>query len=76
MVALSRGSADGLAAGDVLAVLKQGELVKDRIRNEALRLPPTRGGLLMVVRAYDYVAYGIVLQADVPLAVLDVVTNP
>ncbi|WP_028241526.1 LysM peptidoglycan-binding domain-containing protein [Stutzerimonas azotifigens] len=76
VVALNRGARDGLAEGNVLAVYKTGETVRDRVTGERVKIPDERAGLLMVFRTYDKLSYGLVLQATRSLAVLDKVRNP
>ncbi len=44
--------------------------------SEERTLPDERGGLVMIFRAFEKMSYGLVLSADRPLAVNDVVKNP
>jgi hypothetical protein len=76
VVVLDRGTREGLATGNVLAIDKRGALAKDRIAKETVRLPSERAGLLMVFRVFEKVSYGLVLATERPLAVLDEVKNP
>ncbi len=76
VVAINRGEREGLAPGNVLAVLKAGNMVRDPVTGETIELPSERAGLLMVFRAYEKMSYGLVLQATRPLSVGDKVTNP
>ncbi|MGC8119661.1 LysM peptidoglycan-binding domain-containing protein [Marinobacter sp. VGCF2001] len=76
VVAINRGEREGLEAGNVLAVLKAGNMVRDPVTGETIELPSERAGLLMVFQAYEKMSYGLVLQATRPLAVGDKVTNP
>lgn len=76
VVALSVGSRDGIEVGNVLAIERQGELVRDRVAGDTVRIPSVRGGLLMVFRTFERLSYGIVLEAALPLAVEDRVVNP
>ena len=76
VVAINRGERDGLAPGNVLAVLKAGNMVRDPVTGETIELPSERAGLLMVFQAYEKMSYGLVLQATRPLSVGDKVTNP
>lgn len=76
VVAINRGEREGLAAGNVLAVLKAGNMVRDPVTGETIELPSERAGLLMVFQAYEKMSYGLVLQATRPLSVGDKVTNP
>ncbi len=76
VVAINRGEREGLTAGNVLAVLKAGNMVRDPVTGETIELPSERAGLLMVFQAYEKMSYGLVLQATRPLSVGDKVTNP
>lgn len=76
VVALNRGDRDGLQAGDTLAIYKEGEMVKDRIADERIRLPDERIGLLMVFYTYEKMSFGLVMQADRQLDIGDLVRNP
>ncbi|GAB3395536.1 LysM peptidoglycan-binding domain-containing protein [Azotobacter armeniacus] len=76
VVTLNRGSQDGLAEGNVLAVYKTGETVRDRITGEPVKIPDERSGLLMVFRTYERLSYGLILTASRQLALMDKVRNP
>ncbi|NQD97058.1 peptidoglycan-binding protein, partial [Pseudomonas sp. CrR25] len=76
VVTLNKGARDGLAEGNVLAVYKTGETVRDRVTGEQVKIPDERAGLLMVFRTYDKLSYGLVLGATRQLAVMDKVRNP
>jgi len=76
VVTLNRGLRDGLQDGNVLAVYKTGETVRDRITGENVKIPDERAGLLMVFRTYEKLSYGLVLQATRSLAIRDKVRNP
>ena len=76
VVTLNKGARDGLQEGNVLAVYKTGETVRDRVTGEKVKIPDERAGLLMVFRTYDKLSYGLVLQATRSLAVLDKIRNP
>lgn len=76
VVVLNLGDRDGISIGDVLAVHTKGEVVRDRVTKELVKLPDERRGILMVFRTFEKVSYGLVLRAEAPLKVLDVVKNP
>jgi nucleoid-associated protein YgaU len=76
VVVVNRGTRDGLASGNVLAVLKSGNKVRDRITGETIELPSERAGLMMIFQAYEKLSYGLILQATRALSVGDKVTNP
>lgn len=76
VVTLNKGKIDGLSEGNVLALYKTGETVRDRITGESVKIPDERSGLLMVFRTYERLSYGLVLYATRDLAVMDKVKNP
>ena len=76
VVAINRGEREGLVAGNILAIHKRGETVKDRVAKEQITLPSERAGLVMVFRTFEKMSYGLVMSADRPLAVNDLVQNP
>ncbi|MGO1462785.1 MAG: LysM peptidoglycan-binding domain-containing protein [Marinobacter sp.] len=76
VVALNLGGREGIEAGNVMAILKSGNMVRDPITKETVELPSERAGLLMVFQVYEKMSYGLILQATRPLAVGDKVTNP
>lgn len=76
VVMINRGEREGLAEGNVLAIYKRGETIRDRVRNETITLPDERAGLLMVFRTFEKMSYGLVLEASKPLSVKDKVKKP
>jgi len=76
VVMVNRGEREGLQVGNVLAIYKRGELVRDRVKGGTVALPDERGGLLMIFRTFSKMSLGLVLEADRPLAVGDRVQNP
>lgn len=76
VVTLNKGKRDGLVEGNVLAVYKTGETVRDRVTDEMVKIPDERAGLLMVFRTYDKLSYGLILAASRQLQVMDKVQNP
>lgn len=76
VITINKGARDGLKDGNVLAIYKTGETVRDRITGEQVKIPDERSGLVMVFRTYDKLSYGLVLAAQRQLAVLDKVKNP
>lgn len=76
VVTVDRGKRDGLIEGNVLAIYKTGETVRDRITGEQVKIPDERAGLLMIFRTYDKLSYGLVLNANRSLSVMDKVRNP
>jgi hypothetical protein len=76
VVAINRGNRDGLQSGDTLAIFKRGELVKDRVAIERVRLPDERIGLLMVFDTYEKMSFALVMEADRQIDLGDLLRNP
>ena len=76
VVMLNRGDREGMKVGNVLAIYKKGEVVVDRVTGGAVALPDERAGLLMIFRTFKKMSFGLVLEADRPLAVGDMLQNP
>jgi len=76
VVMINRGDREGLQIGNILAIYKKGEVVRDRIKGGSVALPDERAGLLMIFRTFEKMSFGLVLEADRPLSVKDKVQNP
>jgi hypothetical protein len=76
IVGINRGAREGLVEGNIMAIYRKGELVRDEMTNELVQLPDVRAGLLMVFRTFSKMSYGIVLESKEPLSVGDKVRNP
>lgn len=76
VVVVNRGQREGLAPGHLLRVDKRGEVVRDPVTGERVRLPSERGGMVMVFKVFDKVSYALVVQAENVLGVLDRVRSP
>lgn len=79
VVAIDRGTADGVDVGTVLAIWQQGKLVRDIVGSsygESIATPDQETGLLMVFRSFDRVSYALVMKATRFLHLFDIVTTP
>ncbi len=80
MVILNKGSRDGLEAGSVLSVWQAGETIRDTVGNlnsrKKVNLPDTFAGNVMIVKAYEDIAYALVMEAVSEMRVYDKVRNP
>ena len=76
VVAINRGFREGIASGNVLAIYKRGATVRDRIERDEVKLPDERAGIMMVFRTFEKMSLALVLEADRPLEVMDLVRNP
>jgi nucleoid-associated protein YgaU len=75
VVILNRGSRNGLEPGHVLGLYRS-ERPVPVTQDRQIRLPEQRYGVLLVFRVFDRISYGLVLAAQRPVNVLDVVRNP
>lgn len=76
VVILNLGDRDGIVPGNVMAVYKRGSVVRDRIAGDSVKLPDERAGEMMVFRTFEKMSLALVLEAERPLAVMDLVRNP
>ncbi len=78
VVAINRGSADGLDIGAVLAIKTYGRTIVDKTNGarESITLPEERKGLLFVFRVFNRIAYGLITTSAGPVEVGDSVTQP
>lgn len=76
VVAISKGTREGLSPGHVLTIFKTGETLKDPLTKEVITLPSERSGQMMVFKAYEKVSYALILNATNIISVGDEVRNP
>lgn len=78
VVAINKGTRDGIEAGHVLTVLTQGQRIKDKTdeRRGTIRLPSEANGTAMVFRTFDRVSYALLLQVQEGVRVGDRLVNP
>jgi LysM repeat protein len=88
IVAINRGTLQGVDAGTVLAVDQAGDVVPDRGpasydnwgRSDTfarhVRLPEERAGTVLVFKAYDRMSYALVVGALEQMRIADIVRNP
>ena len=76
VVVINKGARDGIKVGDVMAIYRTGEQVRDQVSKDVVKLPDSRAGILMVFRSFDKVSYALVLKASRSLSVMDKVRNP
>lgn len=76
VVMINRGKREGLKEGNVLAIYKHGETIKDNVKGGNVTLPDERAGLMMIFRTFEKMSFALVLEADRPLAVGDKALNP
>jgi LysM repeat protein len=86
VVVINRGSLDGLAPGNVLAVSDWGPTVRDTsakgwfnldaLGAKKIQLPSERTGTYMVFKTFDNISYGLIMEATDLIQVGDKVENP
>ena len=78
VVAINRGTRDGIEAGNVLAILSDGGHVVDKTdpSRATIRLPDERSGLLMVFRPFERVSYALIVQTTAGIKVGDRLISP
>lgn len=79
IVALNRGSRDGLETGHVLALFrKQAMPAKDakEDKRQNAALPDERYALAFVFRTFERISYALVMESTKPVVIGDAVRNP
>ncbi len=78
IVALNKGSQDGMETGHVLALWRGGERVIDKTdpNRPTIKLPDERHGLLFVFRVFNRMSYALILSVTEPVRAGDRYTQP
>lgn len=76
VVVINQGTREGMEPGVVLDVYQQGEEVRDRQRDEVIRLPRNRVGAMLLFRVFDKVSYGLIMESTRPIYKKDIVESP
>jgi hypothetical protein len=78
IVALNKGTQDGMERGHVLALWRAGEQKTDRSGERPLqiKLPDERHGMLFVFRVFERVSYALIVSVQHPVSVGDRFTQP
>lgn len=78
VVAINKGTRDGIESGHVLTVLTQGDRVKDKTGEPGavVKLPSEANGTAMVFRTFDRVSYVLLLQVENGVRVGDRLVTP
>lgn len=79
IVAINRGTREGVEVGHVFRISKAGEEVLDTVtpnKKDKVTLPDEDAGLLMVFRTFEKVSYGLIMEATRPIHVLDRLSTP
>jgi LysM repeat protein len=80
IVALNRGSSQGMERGHVLQVLRDGRTLTDRTAADGkpvlVKVPDESHGHMMVFRVFDRVSYALLLKTEFPVRAGDHFGNP
>jgi hypothetical protein len=77
IVVINQGRRDGVQNGHVLALYRKGaHLDGSKFNTDDMELPNARYGLAFVFRTFENVSYALVMQATMPVEMLDVAQTP
>ena len=78
VIAINRGTQDGIEVGHVLNLLTKGSRIRDTTAEQRseIKLPSESNGVVMVFRTFDRVAYALILDVRTPVRVGDRLVNP
>jgi len=76
VVMINKGEREGIEPGHVLSIWKRGEVVRDPVTGEMIEMPAQRAGVMMIFQPFEKMSYALVLEADRPLKVGDIVRTP
>jgi hypothetical protein len=76
VIVINRGERDGVKQGHTFALYQRGGLMRDRVKDDLVRLPSERAGLAMVFRTFNKVSYAIILKASTTITVGDEIRPP
>ncbi|MCM8594672.1 LysM peptidoglycan-binding domain-containing protein [Accumulibacter sp.] len=78
IVAINRGTSDGIEIGHVLAIERNRTVVArdESDRRVAVTIPPERSGLLFVFRTFSRISYALIVQSEGTVDTNDFVRTP
>ena len=79
VVAINRGTREGMETGHVLKIYQAGKIITDDIsgkRNDKVKLPDEEAGILMVFSTFEKVSLGLVMEATRAIHINDIVRTP
>jgi hypothetical protein len=86
VMAINRGTRDGLAPGNVVGIFAAGQLIRDRGNQSTwramstnyakVRLPTERSGSLLLFNVHDRMSYGLVVESTVDMRLGDYIKHP
>ena len=78
VIAINKGTQDGMDVGTVLELIRRGARIVDKTgeKKEEVQLPDEHNGHAMVFRTFDRVSYALILEARRGVEVGDSLTSP
>ncbi|MBE9515391.1 MAG: LysM peptidoglycan-binding domain-containing protein [Proteobacteria bacterium] len=76
VVVIDLGERDGLKQGHVLRILRHVGKDEDPVTGRNYKVPDEETGLMIVFRTFRRTAYGLIMKADRPVHINDVVRTP
>lgn len=78
VVALNKGSKDGMEPGMVMSLMTKGQKIRDKTdpQRAMVQLPDEENGLAMVFRTFDNVSYALIMDIQRGVQVGDRLTTP
>ena len=78
-ISINLGQRDGIETGNLLRIKKVGSVIRDLEEEDPdfrVKLPDEKTGIVMVVRTFEKMSYGLVMEADRPVSIEDYVESP
>ena len=78
-IAINLGNRDGVESGNILKILRNGDVVTDKAEvepNFQVRLPNEQIGLALVIRSFEKMSYALIMEAERPVSLMDFVESP
>jgi hypothetical protein len=78
-VALNLGKRNGVETGNLLRIKHVGSVIRDLEEEDPdfrVKLPDEEIGIVMIVRTFEKMSYGLVMEADRPVSIKDYVETP
>jgi hypothetical protein len=78
-IAINLGQRDGLESGNVLRILRAGDIIPDANEEDPrfrVKLPDEAVGMAMIIRSFEKMSYALIMEADIPISVRDYVESP
>lgn len=78
-VVVNLGLRDNVNVGNILQVDRPGKVIVDRNEDDPdfrVKLPDERSGIIMVVKAYDKMSFALIMEANTPIKMGNMVHTP